>query len=512
MTLARSFGINLIGLNGERIDIEVDVSNGLPSYSLLGLPDATLSESRDRIRAAILNSNMNWPNRKVTVSLSPAWLPKGGSAFDLPIALTILAASGQIDPRKLESGFFLGELSLEGLLRPIRGVLPTLIAARQLGINQVIVPNENLREASLLRELDALSFPNLSSVIRYLENGIRPENPLLFDQSTSELRTKKKEVTLDMSEVSGQTSMKHALMIAAAGSHNLLMIGPPGAGKTMLAERLPTILPPLTEMEAIEVAGIHSIAGTLAGREMMSAEPPFVAPHHSTTVPALVGGGSSTIRPGACSLAHNGLLFIDEAPECDSGILDSLRQPLESGKITITRAALSTTYPARFMLVLAANPCPCGKYAGRGRSCECTSLQIRRYINRISGPLLDRLDMKLNVETPTRAELSEAGQESSAVMREKVISARAKAAERFKIENFQLNSQIPPKLLRDRYRPKREALALLYKLLDNESISPRGFHRSIRLAWSIADISGVEVPGVKEIEEALQLRSGLPGE
>lgn len=505
MSLARTLAINLVGLKGEVIDIEVDVSNGLPSYSLLGLPDATLNESRERIRAAILNSGRTWPNRKVTVFLAPAWLPKSGSAFDLPIALAILAASAQLASEKLTSAFFLGELSLDGSLKPIRGVLPTLIAARTLGIKRVVVPSENFQEAGLLKELEVLAFSKLSEVLRYLENGERIENPPLIESSNVV-------ATVDMADVSGHEETKFALEISAAGGHNLLMIGAPGSGKTMLAERFATILPPLDESEAIEVAGIHSIAGTLNQRTSLSALPPFLAPHHATTIPALIGGGSTHIRPGACSLAHRGVLFIDEAPECASGILDALRQPLESGKITITRSAHTATFPARFILLLAANPCPCGKFAGRGRGCECSSLQIRRYLAKISGPLLDRIDLRLKVESPTRSELSAGSTQSSSEMRKKVVSARAVAEDRFSGYAFKLNSEIPPNLLREKFRPQREALALLHTLLDSESITARGFHRAMRVAWSVADLKGRVVPGKEEIEVALNLRVGIKGE
>ena len=505
MTLARTTAINLLGLKGEPIEIEVDVSNGLPAYSLLGLPDATLSESRDRIRAAILNSGRNWPNRKVTVSLSPAWLPKSGSAFDLPIALSILTASGQLKESDLSKAFFLGELSLEGNLRPVRGVLPTLIAARDLGVTRVIVPRENFQEAGLLKDLEVLAFSKLSHVISFLESGVRAENPTLID-------IPKEAAKHDMSEVAGHVENKVALEIAAAGGHNLLMIGAPGSGKTMLAERFSTILPPLDEDEAIEVSGIHSIAGTLKDRNVLSTEPPFIAPHHSTTIPALVGGGSNSIKPGACSLAHRGVLFIDEAPECDSGILDALRQPMESGSVTISRSALTASFPARFILLLAANPCPCGRFAGRGRSCQCTSLQVRRYLAKLSGPLLDRVDIRLRVESPTRVELSTSNAERSESIRIRVMRARAIAAERFAQESFKLNSQIPPSLLRERFRPSKDGMAILHALLDKEELSARGFHRTIRLSWSIADMSGVNTPGKSEVERALLLRSGIPGE
>ncbi len=487
----------------------MDVSNGLPTYSLLGLPDATLNESRDRIRAAILNSNRSWPNKKITVSLSPAWLPKSGSSFDLAISLAILAASGQLDPVKLESIFFLGELSLEGLLRPIRGVLPILIAAREHGIRRVVVPAENFQEARLLQDLEVVALSNFTSVLRFLETGEQQVQPSLM-QISSEANSPTPQV--DMSEVSGHNLTKFALQIAAAGGHHLLMIGAPGCGKTMLAERLPTILPPLDETESIEVAGIHSIAGTLNDGAILNPLPPFIAPHHSTTIPAMVGGGSGAIRPGACSLAHNGVLFIDEAPECANGVLDSLRQPLESGKITITRSQTTTTYPARFILLLAANPCPCGKYAGRGRGCECTSLQVRRYLAKLSGPLLDRIDLRVNVLAPTRIELTDDHPLPSSALREQVILARETAALRFAEFNFKLNSEIPATLLRGRFRPKKEALAKLHAMIDNETLSARGFHRTIRTSWSIADLKGLDLPGIDEVELALSLRAGGPGE
>lgn len=509
MSLARTLGIGLTGLRGEAIDIEVDVSNGLPTYSLLGLPDATLNESRDRIRAAILNSDRAWPNKKVTVSLSPAWLPKSGSSFDLAISLAILAASDQLDPAKLEKAFFLGELSLEGLLRPIRGALPILIAARELGVRQVVVPVDNLNEARLLRDLEVIALPNLKSVLKFLESGEKTAQPPLI---TDGPETGAQIDNPDMSEVSGHKSTKFALQIAAAGGHHLLMIGAPGCGKTMLAERFPTILPLLDEQESIEVAGIHSIAGTLNNRKILNPLPPFIAPHHSTTIPAMVGGGSGVIRPGACSLAHHGVLFIDEAPECASGVLDSLRQPLESGKITITRSATTTTFPARFMLLLAANPCPCGKYAGRGRGCECTSIQVRRYLAKLSGPLLDRIDLRISVMAPTRVELTEEIPDSSAELREKVTQAREVAASRFNGTNFKLNSEIPPTLLRGRFRPRKDALSKLHKMIDEETLSARGFHRTIRTSWSIADLRGVDIPGIEEVELALSLRSGGAGE
>jgi magnesium chelatase family protein len=504
LTLARTQAIALAGLDGSLIDIEVDVSNGLPTYSLLGLPDATLNEARDRIRAAILNSGYRWPNQKVTVSLSPAWLPKSGSAFDLPIAIAILVASGQLERIRINDFLFVGELSLEGSLRSIRGLLPILISAKRIGISKVIVPNASINEAGVVGELEITALPNFKSVVKYLSGDLVYESPNLLELEFSES-------SKDLSEVAGHSEAKFALEVLAAGRHNLLMIGPPGTGKTMLAERIPSILPPLSKDEAIDVAGIHSIAGALK-QDQISCAPPFIAPHHATTIPALVGGGGVVIKPGSCSLAHNGVLFIDEAPECGSGILDALRQPMEAGYVTISRANNNAKFPAKFILVLAANPCPCGKFSGRGRGCQCSSLQVRRYLGKLSGPLLDRVDIRIKVEAPSRADLSGGSGESSRSIRERVIAARDIASNRFAEYDFQTKSQIPPILLRGKFRATRDAMALLNDLLDRDFISARSFHRLLRVAWSVADLSKVEIPGRLEVERAITLRSGLDNE
>ena len=501
MTLAKVQSISLQGLVGSLIDIEVDIADGIPMYSLLGLPDASLQESRDRVRAALVNSGQKWPNKKVTVSLSPAWMPKSGPGFDCAIALAILIAEGALPQGPLTETVILGELSLDGVIKPVRGVLPALISARSSGIRRAIVPVANVAEAQLLPDMDVIAFRNLREIYLWLSTGEFPvadEIDLDFDEADE---------SLDFADVAGQQRARFAAEVAASGGHHLLLIGPPGAGKTMIANRIPSILPPLTEEEAIEVTAIHSVAGTLTKRSPMSRVAPIVAPHHSASRAAIVGGGNRIITPGAISTAHRGVLFIDEAPECATGILDSLRQPLESGEITITRQIGMATYPARFLLVLAANPCPCGKFTGKGHGCTCTSLQVRRYLGKLSGPLMDRIDIRVEVDPVSRSDFAATTLgESSKDIAQRVAASRNKAANRFKDENWKLNSEIPAQALRSTYRPEREGMNFLHDELDKERITARGLHKTIRLSWTLADLAGRDVPALEDVQSAYSLR------
>lgn len=503
MTIGRTQGVALQGLLGSVIDIECDIADGIPMYSLLGLPDTSLQESRDRVRAALTNTGQKWPNKKTTVSLSPAWLPKSGPGFDVAIALSILIANGELPQGPLTGAVILGELSLDGGIRSVRGVLPSLIAAYKNGVTRAIVPRANQAEAELMEQMEILTFEHLNEIYRWLITGEYPfAEPLDLDVVENG-------ESLDFADVAGQAKARFAAEVAATGGHHLLLIGPPGAGKTMIASRLPSILPPLTVDEALEVTAIHSIAGGLAQRSAMSRVAPIVAPHHSASRASIVGGGNRSIQPGAISMANRGVLFIDEAPECAAGILDSLRQPLETGNITIARQVGSVTFPAQFLLVLAANPCPCGKYSSRGLGCTCTSLQVRRYLGKLSGPLMDRIDIRVDVDPVGRIELASNNLgEPSDVIRQRVMNARQRAADRFKSDGWRLNSEIPARALRTEYRPEQQAMNFLHDELDKELLTARGLHKVLRLSWTLADLAEHAKPTLEDVQQAYSLRNG----
>ncbi|MDZ7719806.1 MAG: YifB family Mg chelatase-like AAA ATPase [Balneolaceae bacterium] len=504
--LSRVYCASTIGVDARLIEVEVNMSGGVPKYFLVGLPDRAVSESKDRIDAALKNAGANFPRGKITVNLAPADLPKEGSAFDLPIAVSLLAVSGQIETDKLEKSLIAGELALDGQLRPIKGILPMVVEARDRGLEYVLVPKDNGAEAGVVEGINVVAFNDITEVMEWLED--ENSHSIIDIDLESLFQTNGEHEILDFEDVRGQENVKRALEVAAAGLHNVIMVGPPGSGKTMMARRLPTILPPLSLDEALETTKIHSVAGLVQPGKSLVTRRPFRSPHHTVSDVALVGGGSIPM-PGEISMAHNGVLFLDELPEFKRSALEVMRQPLEDGIVNISRARMSVSYPSRIMLVASMNPSPTGDWYDPTDTNGATNMQMQRYLGKISGPLLDRIDLHIDVEKVSFDELSaKAKGESSKQIRQRVVAAREIQNRRFMgIENVHSNAQMNTKLARKICPIDKAGENMLKKAMNTLGLSARAYDRILKVSRTIADLERSEEIRTHHIAEAIQYRS-----
>ena len=503
MSTARAYSVALVGVEGAIVEVEAAIGGGLPRMVIVGLADAALAEARERCRAAVHSKGLGWPAQLVTVNLSPATLPKAGSHFDLAIVSSVCAAAERFDPAVLDDLVLLGELGLDGRVRPVRGLLPALLAAVAAGFGTAIVPAAQYREAQLVEGLTVWGVGDLLDLVAVLLGNPPDQHPAAEPEAEAQPTAGK-----DLIDVVGQLEAKWALEVAAAGRHHLFMHGPPGVGKTLLAERLPGILPDLDASESLEVSAIHSLAG-LPLHDGLIRRPPYADPHHSASLASVVGGGARMALPGSISRAHRGVLFLDEAPEFPPRVIEALRVPLESGRVVLGRAMVHAVYPASFQLVLAANPCPCGNTATRGAQCCCAPMAVRRYAERISGPILDRIDIHHHLTPMSRAYLkaAQAGGEPTAVVAARVAEARARQRRRLAEHGWRTNGEVPGPALR-RLLPLPRGIELVDEAVTRGLLSARGVDKVVRLAWTIGDLAGVDRPTRDHLHTALAMRRG----